>query len=58
MRVSDCTAGGTGSDAMHIYSSTVSGGTFYGSVTSWGTISGGAAVGITLVGRRKKRIKF
>ena len=41
VRVSDCTAGGTGSDAMHIYSSTVSGGTFYGSVTSWGTISGG-----------------
>lgn len=41
MRVSDCTAGGTGSDAMHIYSSTVSGGTFYRSVTSWGTISGG-----------------
>jgi uncharacterized repeat protein (TIGR02543 family) len=41
VRVSDCTAGGTSSDAMHIYSSTVSGGTFYGSVTSWGTISGG-----------------
>lgn len=41
VRVSDCTAGGTGSDAMYIYSSTVSGGTFYGSVTNWGTISGG-----------------
>ena len=41
VRISDCTAGGTGSDAMYIYSSTVSGGTFYGSVTNWGTISGG-----------------
>lgn len=41
VRVSDCMAGGTGSDAMYIYSSTVSGGTFYGSVTNWGTISGG-----------------
>ena len=45
VRVSDCTAGGTGSDAMYIYSSTVSGGTFYGSVTNWGTISGGTFYG-------------
>ena len=45
VKVSGCTAGGTESDAMRIYSGTVSGGMFYGSVTNWGKISGGMFYG-------------
>ena len=41
VKVSDCTAGGQGSDAVFIYRGTVSSGTFYGSVTNWAAISGG-----------------
>ncbi len=40
VRVSDCTAGGTGWKCYgQIYSSTVSGGTFYGYATSWEVLS-------------------
>ena len=46
VKVSGCTAGGQGSDAVHIFKRcTISGGTFYGSVTNWGTISGGTFYG-------------
>ena len=46
VKVSGCTAGGQGSDAVYIFRRcTISGGTFYGSVTNWGTISGGTFYG-------------
>ena len=41
VKVSGCTAGGQGSDAVYIYRGTISSGTFYGSVANWATISGG-----------------